>query len=49
MFSYRSIWGTAVILVIIFSRLAYADLSYEKELLPKVPTGIEEKRKNFCG
>ena len=39
MFSYRSIWGTAVILVIIFSRLAYADLSYEKELLPKVPHG----------
>ena len=38
-FSYRSIWGTAIVLIIIFIRLAYADLSYEREMLPKVPHG----------
>ena len=38
-FSYRSIWGASVVLVIIFIRLSYADLSYEKDLLPKVPHG----------
>lgn len=37
--SYRSIWGTIIVLIIIFMRLAYADLSYERELLPKVPHG----------
>lgn len=36
---YRSIWGTAVILTIIFIRLAYADLSYERKLMSKVPHG----------
>jgi len=38
-FSYYSIWGTAIVLAIIFIRLAHADLSYEKELLSKVPHG----------
>ena len=38
-FSYHSIWGTAIILAAIFARLAYADLSYERNLLPKVPHG----------
>ena len=38
-FSYRSIWGSAVILLIVFARLFYADISYEKDLLPKVPHG----------
>ena len=37
--AYRSIWGSAIILLIIFLRLAYADLSYEKDLLPQVPHG----------
>ncbi len=39
MFSYYSIWGTAVVLLVIFIRLAIADLSYEKELMSKVPHG----------
>ncbi len=39
LFVYRSIWGTALILSIIFIRLAYADLSYEKDLLSMVPHG----------
>ena len=38
-FSYYSIWGAAIVLLIIFIRLAHADLSYEKELLTKVPHG----------
>jgi len=37
--AYKSIWGTIVVLAIIFIRLAYADLSYEKDLLSKVPHG----------
>ena len=37
--AYRSIWGSAIILLIIFLRLAHADLSYEKDLLPQVPHG----------
>lgn len=36
---YRSIWGSALILLAVFIRLAYADRSYEKELLAKVPHG----------
>ena len=36
---YKSIWGSAFVLAIIFVRLAYADLSYEKDLLSKVPHG----------
>ena len=39
LFAYRSIWGSAVILLIVFSRLAYADRSYEKEQLDQVPHG----------
>ena len=39
LFKYRSIWGTAIILAIIFIRLAYADLSYEKKLMKQVPHG----------
>ncbi len=38
-FSYHSIWGSSVILLIIFIGLAHADLSYEKALLSKVPHG----------
>ena len=37
--SYRSIWGSAILLVIIFTRLFHADRSYEKDLLPRVPHG----------
>ena len=36
---YKSIWGSAVILLIVFIRLFYADISYEKGLLTKVPHG----------
>ena len=36
---YRSIWGSAVVLLIVFIRLFHADISYEKELLTKVPHG----------
>ena len=36
---YHSIWITALILMFIFCRLAYADLSYEKDLLQQVPHG----------
>ena len=39
LFGYRSIWGSAVILLVIFIRLAIADRSYEKELLSRVPHG----------
>ena len=38
-FSYRSIWGCLIFLVIIFIRLVYADRLYEKSLLAKVPHG----------
>lgn len=36
---YRSIIGSAVILLVIFIRLAHADRSYEKEMLGRVPHG----------
>ena len=38
-FAYRSIWGAAVILLVIFIRLVYADRSYEKNMLERVPRG----------
>ena len=38
-FQYRSIWGSAVILLLIFIGLFHADLSYEKGLLDKAPHG----------
>ena len=38
-FSYRSIWGSLLILVIIFARLVYADRFSEKNMLEKVPHG----------
>ena len=38
-FEYRSIWGSAIILLFIFIGLFHADLSYEKNLLDKVPHG----------
>ena len=38
-FAYRSIWGSAIILMIVFVRLAHADRSYEKSLMGKVPHG----------
>lgn len=37
--SYYSIWGAAVILLIIFIRLCYADLSLEKNLFARSPRG----------
>ena len=36
---YRSIWGSAILLGAVFIRLAYADRSYERELLGRVPHG----------
>ncbi len=36
---YNSIWGSGIILLVIFIRLAIADRSYEKELLSRVPHG----------
>lgn len=36
---YRAIWGSGVILLIIFIRLAYADRSYERTQLDQVPHG----------
>ena len=39
LFGYRSIWGSVLILLVIFIRLAIADRSYEKELLSRVPHG----------
>lgn len=39
LFGLRSIWGSGVILLIIFLRLARADRSYEKEMLERVPHG----------
>ena len=38
-FEYRSIWGSALILLIVFGRLFHADISYEKDLLTRVPHG----------
>ena len=38
-FFYHSIWGSAVLLLIVFLKLAYADRSYERELLDRVPHG----------
>ncbi len=39
LFGFRSIWGSGVILLLVFVRLAHADRSYEKELLSRVPHG----------
>lgn len=39
LFAYRAIWGSAVILLIVFIRLSHADRSYEKEQLDQVPHG----------
>ena len=36
---YRAIWGSGVILLIIFIRLAHADRSYERAQLDQVPHG----------
>lgn len=36
---YRAIWGSGVILLIIFFRLAHADRSYERAQLDQVPHG----------
>lgn len=36
---YRAIWGSGVILLIIFFRLAHADRSYERTQLDQVPHG----------
>ncbi|MDD7362666.1 MAG: YoaK family protein [Peptoniphilus sp.] len=38
-FAYKGIWGSAIILLIIFIRLAYADRVLEKEMLHLVPRG----------
>lgn len=38
-FAYRAIWGSGVILLVIFIRLAYADRSYERTQLDQVPHG----------
>lgn len=39
LFGLPSIWGAAAILLAVFTRLAMADLSYEKDLLGRVPHG----------
>lgn len=39
LFSYCSVWGAGVILLVVFVRLVRADLSYEKNLLGRVPHG----------
>lgn len=39
LFAYRSIWGSGIVLLIIFIRLAYADRSYERAQLDQVPHG----------
>lgn len=36
---YYSIWGSGIILLVVFIRLAIADRSYEKEMLSRVPHG----------
>lgn len=38
-FGYRAIWGSGVILLAVFIRLAYADRSYEKSQLDRIPHG----------
>ncbi|SFQ45298.1 Uncharacterized membrane protein YoaK, UPF0700 family [Lachnospiraceae bacterium XBB1006] len=38
-FSYRAIWGSALLLLLVFIGLVHADRSYEKNLLMKVPHG----------
>lgn len=37
--AYRSIWGSAILLLIVFARLFQADRTYEKDLLQRVPHG----------
>lgn len=39
LFQGKSIWGAALVLLFIFIKLAIADLTYEKNLLDKVPSG----------
>ncbi|MBQ9887595.1 MAG: DUF1275 domain-containing protein [Lachnospiraceae bacterium] len=39
LFGYKSIWGSAAILIAVFLRLAYADRTFEKGKLEKVPHG----------
>lgn len=39
LFAYRAIWGSGMILLVVFIRLAYADRSYEKSQLDQVPHG----------
>lgn len=39
LFAYRAIWGSGVVLLVIFLRLAHADRSYEKSQLDRVPHG----------
>lgn len=39
LFQYKAIWGSILPLLMVFIRLAYADRTYEKELLEKVPHG----------
>lgn len=38
-FTYRSIWGACIVLLIIFGRLAYTDIVVEKDFLDQVPHG----------
>lgn len=38
-FAYQSIWGSCIVLLIIFFRLAHTDRNEEKELLGRVPHG----------
>ncbi|MEE0955116.1 MAG: YoaK family protein [Eubacterium sp.] len=38
-FAYQSIWGSCIVLLIIFFRLAHTDRNEEKELLSRVPHG----------
>lgn len=37
--AYQSIWGAGIVLFLVFLRLLYADRTYEKELLEKIPRG----------
>lgn len=39
LFAYRAIWGSGIILLTVFVRLAYADRSYERAQLDQVPHG----------
>lgn len=38
-FSYRSIWGSCIVLLIIFGRLAYTDLRIERDRFEQIPHG----------